>query len=126
MFLALLSRPEMDGPETATVPINEAITRSAGHVDYQASVLGGGRIGDEGEACHLWLHHNRVPVVESDQDSLCDAIHSNDSRATHSSMPIDRRRGHLDRPIGDLRKLDAGDGTTDRRHQSTPHGFHFG
>ncbi len=116
----------MDGPQAATIPIDQTVGVRVSNMRDHADMLLTGRIRDQREASHLGLHDDRVPAVQSHQDSFRDPVDRNDLLTACSAFESRVGWSLLDRPVGDLREFDAIDDAPDQGEQTSAHGFNFG
>lgn len=123
---ALFGRPEMDRPQTSTIPIDKLTRARTLYMDHHPNVLLAGGVGDERESRHFGLHDDTVAAVQANQDPFCDAFDCNDRPATGSFGEGVCIRCSLNRPIRNLGKLDVLDNASDERQKTAPHGFDFG
>jgi hypothetical protein len=125
-LIALLCRPDVGGPQTTTIPIDDLATIRKFQMDHDPNMLEGRRIRDQGQSRHLGLQDDPILVVESDQNPFSDSVDGQDRSALETCWPSDRFGAHRNRSVAILWKLDLGYPPTDCREQSTPHGFDFG
>lgn len=125
-FCALFGGPQMDGPQAATIPIDQTVGDRILNMRDHTDMLLTGRIRDQREASHLGLHDDRVPAVQSHQDSFRDPVDRNDSLTTRPAFERRVGRSLLDRPVGYLWEFDAIDDAPDQGEQTSAHRFNFG